>query len=232
MSIDSVSSASESSQVCSLEREPLLTVSRLSVVRNEQAVLSDINFSLSEGELMAIVGPNGAGKTTLLSSISAELAVSTGNIHYRNLAMASMSIADRAVVMSVLPQRSSLQFSFLVREVVGMGRFPHSSGALIDSQVIDAALQMFDLQSLAERDYLTLSGGERQRVQIARAVCQLLSSTENDVVDHALLLLDEPLAALDLLHQTMVMETLSTLCRQGLSVILVIHDINVAAAYG
>ena len=132
-----------------------------------------------------------------------------------------------AKVRAKLSQESHLSFSFRVREVVEMGRFPHDSAASSDD-IVDACMERVGIRELACRDYTTLSGGEKQRVHMARVLAQLSSGTS----DSKLLLLDEPTSALDLHHQELALAMAHDLCGEhNYGVLVVLHDLNLAAAW-
>lgn len=204
----------------------MLEVEGLSLSRGGAEVLRDINLQLRAGKVLGVLGPNGAGKSSLLGSLSGELAPSQGQVRLHGRDLAQWSGPERARRLAVLPQASSLGFAFSVEEVVGMGRLPHDSGQQSDRQIIDAALEAADVLHLSARNYLALSGGERQRVHLARVLAQLWPGNEG-----AILLLDEPTSALDPLHQHTTLQTVRRFADCGASVLLILHDLNLAARY-
>lgn len=189
-------------------------------------MLDDVSFSLDPGEVVAITGANGAGKTSLLRVLSGELKPSSGRVMFDGNPLASISLESRARSLAVLPQQSSLDFPFIAREVMLMGRIPHFTGKLVDQAIVDEVTEHLQLGELSNRPYTTLSGGERQRIQIARVLCQVW-----DCLDDSYVLLDEPTAPLDLAHQLGVLELLRELSGRGAGIMLVIHDINLAARF-
>jgi len=182
--------------------------SRLRRTERQQILVDDVSCSLEAGEILAVIGPNGAGKSSLLKAIVGDLAYS-GEISIRNL---SENPKLRARQVAILPQLSLLNFPYRVSEVVGLSRIPHETGMHQDQQIIDSALSAMDIDFLKDRLYTELSGGEKQRVQL-------------------LLLLDEPTFALDLGHQQQLMHAIKSFADQGVAVIMVLHDINLAASY-
>lgn len=207
----------------------LLSVENVSVKakHSERPLLNDVSFKLDGGEVICIVGPNGAGKSTLLKTISGDLACNSGSIIFENI---SDTPRLRARQFAVLPQFSLLNFPYRVYEVVGLGRVPHQSGQSKDHEIIHHCMAMMDIKALEQRRYTTLSGGEKQRVQLARVVAQLWSDESHDAPPR-ILLLDEPTTALDLGHQQMLMHTLRELAELGIGIIMVLHDVNLAARY-
>lgn len=192
---------------------------------SERVLLRDLNFSVASGEVLGIIGPNGAGKSSLLKTIDGALPYQ-GEVAFKQI---KTQYRARAKQFAMLPQHSSLSFPFSVREVVALGRTPHATGKVRDDQIIQQVLTLLDIDYIAERSYTLLSGGEKQRTQLARVMCQIWP--EEDDEKPRLLLLDEPSAALDLGHQHLLMRAIRQLADQGVAVIMVMHDINLAARY-
>lgn len=204
----------------------MLKAKGVSVRRGTSQVLHDIDLQLDPGEILGVLGPNGAGKSTLLGALSGELAVSAGEVMLHQRSLQTWDGPERARCLAVLPQSSSLNFGFLVEEVVGLGRLPHASGRTLDSQIVAAALHAADAQHLAFRSYLALSGGEQQRVHLARVLAQLWPGGTGQI-----LLLDEPTAMLDPLHQHSILQSVRRFAEQGGAVLVILHDLNLAARY-
>lgn len=194
---------------------------------DEHLVLVDnVSCKLDSGEILAVIGPNGAGKSTLLQAIAGDLSY-TGEININGL---SEEPKLRARQIAVLPQLSLLNFPYRVSEVVGLSRIPHQTGSERDQQIIDQALKTMDIDFLQDRLYTELSGGEKQRVQLARVFAQIWSA-DDAPTGTRLLLLDEPTFALDLGHQQQLMQIITSFAKQGVAVMMVLHDINLAAFY-
>lgn len=204
----------------------MLHVSQLSCARGGCEILRGIDFDLRAGEVLAVLGTNGAGKSTLLATLSNELPAFSGSIQLAGRALGSWSALERARRLAVLPQTSSLAFAFAVEDVVALGRLPHNSGRQRDMQIVAQAMTAADVAHLRGRSYLALSGGERQRVHLARVLAQIW-----DAGEHACLLLDEPTASLDLAHQQLILEQARQVAQRGGAVLLVLHDLNLAARY-
>lgn len=205
-----------------------LSIRNLTVAIGEHRLLADISLAVAAGELVAVIGPNGAGKTSLIHAAVGDLPAQQGQVAFAGRALADWPGRERACGMALLPQFSTLGFPFTVREVVLLGRGPHRSGAKVDDRIADAACEATDIEHLRTRRYTHLSGGEKQRVQLARVLAQIWRA--EDAPDR-LLLLDEPVAALDIGHQQVVMEQVRRFADQGVAVVMVQHDISLAARY-
>ncbi|MFE6860773.1 heme ABC transporter ATP-binding protein [Nocardia sp. NPDC057668] len=186
-------------------------------------VLSGVDFEVVAGQIVALVGPNGAGKSTLLAALAGELEPSSGTVELDGTPLTRWAPIDMARRRAVLPQNHTVGFPFTAREVVAMGRAPwaRTERQRHDEQRIAAALAATDVEHLAGRTFPALSGGERARVALARVLAQ----------DTATLLLDEPTAALDLGHQEQVLRLARDRATAGAAVVVVLHDLGVAAAY-
>lgn len=191
-----------------------------------QPLLQDISLSLDAGTILALAGPNGAGKSSLLQLISGGIHPESGQSSLNGINLTEWSAQERARHMAFLPQMSLLNFPYTVEEVVMLGRTPHSSGLQTDRDVVEHALQLTDTSTLRDRLYTQLSGGEKQRTQLARVFAQIFDSEHRP---GRLLLLDEPTSALDLAHQQQVLLAVRQLARDGCAIVLVIHDLNLAA---
>ena len=198
----------------------------VSVINDDVKLVDNVSFSVDEGEILAIIGPNGAGKSTLLKAIAGDIPFH-GALTIHDL---DRQAKKRARQLAVLPQFSLLNFPYLVSEVVGLGRTPHQSGWQKDNDIIAQALELLDITYLSERKYTLLSGGEKQRVQLARVMCQIwrAQDAENGT---RVLLLDEPTAALDLGHQKQLVHALKEFSQQGVTIVTVMHDINLATSF-
>ncbi|MCW3996819.1 MAG: ABC transporter ATP-binding protein [Candidatus Bathyarchaeota archaeon] len=189
-------------------------------------VLSGIELEVRTGDFIGIIGPNGSGKTTLLRSISRVLKPHVGSILIDKADVYSLKPLEVAKKMAVVPQDSTVGFNFSVMDVVLMGRNPHLGRFQMetpkDVEVARKAMELTNTWYLADRSVHELSGGERQRVIFARALAQ----------EPKILLLDEPMSHLDLINQLEIMDLVKGLCvKNGLSVLAVIHDLNMAARY-
>ncbi len=193
----------------------------------QKAILNDVSLGVEVGEMVALCGPNGAGKSTLLRIASGEVRANRGSVKLFGAPLNEWRPRALAQVRAKLSQESYLTFSFSVREVVEMGRFPHETDSAND-EIVDECMRTVGIFDLAERDYTTLSGGEKQRVHLARVLAQLTDKEGKP----KMLLLDEPTSALDLHHQEVALSLANDLCRErGFGVLVVLHDLNLAAAW-
>jgi iron complex transport system ATP-binding protein len=192
---------------------------------DEALLLNQVNVRANRHELVGLVGPNGAGKSTLLRAISGLLRTQEGTIYLEGLDLDSMSSKTLARIQAQVPQLTPYTSGFTSLELVLMGRYPHMGrfqieGA-IDLSVAHASLNTTNTDDLSDREISTLSGGERQRVFIARALAQ----------EPHILLLDEPTANLDIQHQHKTLTIIQTLVSQGMTAIIAMHDLTLAARY-
>ncbi|MFJ4347233.1 heme ABC transporter ATP-binding protein [Pseudomonas sp. NPDC089401] len=204
----------------------MLQVEGLHLRRGDNDVLQDIHLQLNPGQVVGVLGPNGAGKSSLLGVLCGELTPQRGQVRLQGRALADWAGPERARRLAVLPQASTLGFSFRVEEVVAMGRMPHGTGQQRDAQIVEAALRAADAWHLVARSYLALSGGERQRVHLARVLAQLWPGEQGTT-----LLLDEPTSALDPLHQHTTLQAVRSFADRGAAVLVILHDLNLAARY-
>jgi iron complex transport system ATP-binding protein len=188
-------------------------------------VVQDVSLTVAAGELVAVVGPNGAGKTSLLRAAAGLLRPRAGAVRVDGRDPAAIRRRELARALAYLPQRYELAFPFTALEVALMGRYAHQRGPGLDGAAdlaaATAALVRVDAADLAERRFDTLSGGERRRVLLAQALCQGARA----------ILLDEPTAALDPAHAIAVMAALAVERDRGGAILLVTHDLDLAARH-
>ena len=202
-----------------------LTAQDLNVRLAGRAVLNDISLSLAPGHLVALVGPNGAGKTTLLRAL-AGLVPSEGAIHVGGEALSSLSLRDRARRFAYLPQGHLVHWPLPARDIVALGRYPHGATdparlSPRDAEAVLRAMQATDVVEFSARRVTELSGGERSRVALARVFA----------VEAPVILADEPTSSLDPRHQIDVMKSLRDAAGRGVLVIVVTHDLGLAARF-
>lgn len=208
----------------------MLKIKNVSYEIKSRKIIQDISVEIGTGKLIAILGANGAGKSTLIKLLSQEYKPTKGNVYWKGKELAKMPIKQMALKRAVLTQNIHMSQDFPVEEVVLMGRYPHFKNypRKEDLKAVNQAKQQTNIEELAQRSYGSLSGGEKQRVQLARALAQLNDSGQNH---NKLLLLDEPLNNLDIRYQHQCLKLAKDFAQQGNTVLLVIHDINLAALY-
>lgn len=208
----------------------MIVASRVRVTRGGRVLLDDVSVSAHTGEVLAILGPNGAGKSTLLKVLAGELVPDAGSVALEGRRLANWPPLELARRRAVMRQQAHLEFDFTAREVVTMGRYPYAArpAGARDRDIADEALAAVDAAHLAARAYPRLSGGEKARVQFARALAQVWPGDSGS----RLLLLDEPTASLDITHQHGLLALARALTRaHRFAVVLVLHDLNLAARY-
>ena len=187
--------------------------------------LRDVNLEFGSGELVGLVGPNGSGKTTLMRALAGQLRPTAGEVTCEGRVLSRLPRLELARRIGYLPQSVRSSFNYTCEEVVAQGRYPHQSALGIltrrDREVIERVMDWTTTRAFANRPIDVLSGGERQRVMLASVLAQ----------EARFLLLDEPTSALDLHHQVDVFERLRQLSRTGLGLIVITHDLNLAAQY-
>jgi iron complex transport system ATP-binding protein len=203
-----------------------LKLHNVSAVISSDISLVDIELEVEAGGVTAVIGPNGAGKTSLLRAICSDLALSGGVIKLNDKATSQWDAQAKAMLLAILPQRSSLEFPFTVEEVVAMGRIPHSTSNSQNRDIVNKALALVDCNHLVARSFINLSGGEKQRVQLARVAAQVWDEIDGG---ERCLILDEPTASLDLAHQEMIVRMFNFFAAQGVAILVVLHDLNLAA---
>ena len=196
-----------------------LRARHVTVTLARRTVVSDLDFEANPGEVHAIVGPNGAGKTTLLRALAQLVPIRSGSIDVDGRDLRALAPRERARLVGYVPQQGHLDYPFTVREVVEMGRYAHGDTATASASPVDAALRDMQLSSLADRPVTQLSGGERERVLIARVLSQ----------DPKAILLDEPIANLDLAQAARLLTLLREKARQGHIVVAILHDLETAS---
>jgi len=204
----------------------MLKINQLNFSYNLKSLFEDISFEIESSENVAVIGPNGSGKSTLIKLIAGLLQPQSGSIMINNKSLEDYKRINLAKSMAYVPQNVDITFSFSVYDVVKMGRYPYSENLMIHDadgdRIIHEAIEKLGIEHLTERKFSEISGGEKQRAVIASALSQKAH----------LLLLDEPTSALDYKHQQEIYTLLKQLCRdEGKTVLIVTHDINLAAQF-
>ncbi len=200
-----------------------LATSGVTVVRGGREVVSGVDLVVRHGELVGLVGPNGSGKSTLMGVLAGDLEPASGTASLDGRPIAGWGVRELAMRRAMLLQHVEISFPFRVLDVVRMGRSPWAGTAAEDDDdpAVAAAMSDTDVAELAAREYTSLSGGERARAALARVLAQ----------GTGILLLDEPTASLDLQHQELVMGVARRRASQGVAVVVVAHDLQLAAAW-
>ncbi|MGA3116375.1 MAG: ABC transporter ATP-binding protein [Syntrophobacteraceae bacterium] len=203
-----------------------VVVQDLNILYGKLPILRNVTFSVTEGEYFIIIGPNGSGKTTLVKVISGFLKPHSGSVEIMGRPLVAITRRSLAHAVALVPQSPPMDVPFTVAEVVLMGRSPHlgllSLEGREDMEIAEQSMRFTNVSHLARSRLDQLSAGERQRVLIARAVCQRAG----------IIVLDEPTASLDVAHQLHIMDLMEKLrTEQGITVIMVSHDLNLAAMY-
>lgn len=186
-------------------------------------ILQDINLRLDVGQVVALIGPNGAGKSTLFNVMSRIYPLQSGRVCFGDCDISTTSANVLSQTLSMLTQENHVQGRLRVKELLLFGRYPYHQGrpTVQDEQKVWQVIEQFELVELADRFLSDLSGGQRQRALVAMSVCQ----------DTPYLLLDEPLNNLDMYHTGQLMRLIRKLAEAGKTVVIVLHDLNHAAAF-
>lgn len=205
----------------------MLVADSLTFKIGQRSIVKDISFSIRPGELLIVLGANGAGKSTLFRLLSGEKSPETGSVKLDEKEITSYTSAQLALKRAVLSQQNIVNMAFTVSEIVMMGRYPHyrNTPSLRDNEIGTEVMELTGIMDFADRSYLSLSGGEQQRVQLARVLAQIWD------VPNALLLMDEPVASLDLQYQQQTLAIAKMLTKRNFMVISILHDINLAGQY-
>ena len=200
-----------------------LKIAGLQFSYNSHPVLEDVDFKVEKGEMLTIIGPNASGKTTLLKCINNILRPKKGTIYLDDRSLGGLTMKEIARKIGHVPQSGAESFPTTVFDTVLMGRKPHGGWKPSDKDldIVSKTMEKLGLEDIAMRNIGEISGGQRQKVLIARAVAQ----------NPDILLLDEPTSSLDLKHQLEVLDVVKKQTENGISVVMTMHDLNLAARY-
>jgi iron complex transport system ATP-binding protein len=190
--------------------------------------LRRVSLRVVPGRVHAVLGPNGAGKSTLLGVLAGTLSPDAGSVLLDDQPLGQWGPQRLARQRGILPQESNVSFPLTAREVVALGRLPHKTPRQ-DPPIVRQAMLRMGVEHLSGRRFQELSGGERQRVQMARVLAQIHERVAPDAAP--ILLLDEPVSALDLRHQFELFERMRHEALAGCAVLVVLHDLNLAVRY-
>lgn len=202
----------------------MLHAKELSLMIGGKTLVDGVSIEVNRGEVVALIGPNGAGKTCLIKLLSGDLTPTRGVVELMGQQLKSYSIRDLARTRSVMPQAAALSFPFTASQVVLFGRNPHidrQGETRDDHAIVRDALNDTEMLKFGDRNYLTLSGGEKARVNLARVLAQRAP----------IVFLDEPISHVDPRHQHRILRLAKSLASGGACVVVVLHDLNLAAAY-
>ncbi len=202
----------------------MISIRNLTKDYDGSCVVDDVSIEFPQRKVISLIGPNGAGKSTVLGMAARLVVRSAGTIEFKGRDVGSWNSRELARHLAILTQSSHVQMKLTVRELVAFGRFPHSGTHLSreDWEKVDQAIAYMELEDYSERFIDEMSGGQRQRAMIAMVLAQ----------DTEFVLLDEPTNNLDIYHATQMMKLVRRLCSElGKTVILVLHEINLAAFY-
>jgi iron complex transport system ATP-binding protein len=190
-----------------------------------RTAIDDVTFTIDQGEFVGVIGPNGAGKSTLIRLLAGFLSPGNGSIKFSGRNLDAYNRGELAQNIATLPQVMDTPFSFTVEEFIMMGRYPHSrKGFFYEKKEEDFIFDVMDTMEISRlrgRRIDTLSEGERQKVFLSQCIAQ----------DPKALLLDEPVSHLDIRHQIQTFDVLEKLHNEGLTIIMVLHDLNLASEF-
>ncbi|MGV9826524.1 MULTISPECIES: heme ABC transporter ATP-binding protein [unclassified Gordonia (in: high G+C Gram-positive bacteria)] len=200
-----------------------LSADGVSVTLDGRPVVHDVSLHVAPGELVVLVGPNGCGKSTLLTTLAGLRRPTAGRIVIAGHDVGATAPRELARLRSMVTQQNRTDTPFTVAEVVQMGRYPwlRTPQAADSPTVIAESMRLCELDEIADRPFGQLSGGQQARVSLGRALAQ----------NTPVMLLDEPTAALDIHHQETVLDILRGHRDRGAAILLVVHDLSLAAAY-
>jgi iron complex transport system ATP-binding protein len=201
--------------------------SNISLHVKQKVILKDVSIRLEPGTFTAIVGPNGAGKSSLLKVMAQEHTHYQGDVIINGRQAKVYKPLELSRVRAVLPQSTTVQFSFSVQQIVMLGRHGYRHTKKENGRIVDEVMDLTGIGHLEDRNYLTLSGGEKQRVQLARVLAQVWEET----VFPRYILLDEPTASLDIAQQQNIFSLAKRMCERNIGVMAIIHDLNQAIQF-
>ncbi|MDR2979900.1 MAG: ABC transporter ATP-binding protein [Bacteroidales bacterium] len=204
----------------------MISINSLYFSYDKKEVLTNISLSIKQGDYCALMGLNGSGKSTLLKAAAGLLPLQRGEVQINGLSLSEYTPNRLAQEISYVPQKQDIVFDFSVWDSVMMGRNPHQGRwereSVHDKEIVSNVLKMCNIEHLKEQMLSQLSGGEMQRSLIARAMAQ----------EAPIMLLDEPLSNLDIIHKYEIMEILTKLNRKHqTTIIIILHDFPVAIQY-
>lgn len=203
----------------------LFSADNVSYRYNHHVAIDNVSFTIDQGEFIGVIGPNGAGKSTLLRLLAGFLKPSEGSISYSGKNLNRYDQRELASNIATLPQLMDIPFSYTVEDLVLMGRYPHAKKGFTygrkEVEFVKDVMDTMEISHLAVRRIDALSEGERQKVFLSQCIAQ----------DPKVLLLDEPVSHLDIRHQIQTLDVLEKLHGEGLTIVMVLHDLNLASEF-
>lgn len=201
-----------------------IKIKNLNFTYDEEEVLNNLSLTIDEGKFYSIIGPNGSGKSTLIKNILSILKPESGEIEVEGKSIKDFAAMELSRLLSYVPQSTSTDFEFTVKELVSMGRYPYLKRfedlKKEDYIIIEKALEITGLTEFSEKKISEISGGELQRASVARCLAQ----------DTPYIFLDEPVNHLDVSHQVQILRELRKMTPEK-TIISVMHDLNLASVY-
>ena len=205
--------------------ETVITVNDLSAGYQNKSILNNVSFSVKRGEMIGLIGPNGAGKSTLLKTIRGLLPKQKGSIVLFETDIDALSERDFARNVAYLQQHVDVSFGYTGKELVMAGRYPYlewwQGESADDETVVRQCMEYTGVWDLADTSVEQVSGGQKQRILLAKVLAQKTP----------ILFLDEPTTGLDIVYQEEIFRFCETLCKAGKTVIMVAHELNLAAKF-
>ncbi len=203
----------------------MLKASRVHFCIRQRPIVDEVSLELNPGEILAVLGPNGAGKSTFFKILSGEIKCKHGAVGYNGHDIHRLKSRELAEVRAVMPQHTQVNFPFTVQEVVELGLI--STKAKNPAKLISEVLEATNTGHVKDQVFNHLSGGEKQRVQLARVLVQIWEAKPFP----RYLLLDEPTSSLDIAQQHAVLKILETLKSRNIGILVILHELNLAAQY-
>lgn len=198
---------------------------------DNKRIIKDISLEISLGEVVSIIGPNGAGKSSFLNVLSGDIKPTSGSVSFDETNLKDISIQERSFMRSVMSQSQQIVYDFSVKEIIEMGWLDRGIASYSENfkEAVMKVASECSVHDLLEQKFNTLSGGEQRRVHFARTLIQLWRPSNSH--DPRYMFLDEPTANLDILHEQNLMKLVRSKAMEGIGILLILHDLNLAAKY-
>ena len=198
---------------------------------DNKRIIKDISLEINLGEVVSIIGPNGAGKSSFLNVLSGDIKPTSGSVSFDETNLKDISIQERSFMRSVMSQSQQIVYDFSVKEIIEMGWLDRGIASYSENfkEAVMKVASECSVHDLLEQKFNTLSGGEQRRVHFARTLIQLWRPSNSH--DPRYMFLDEPTANLDILHEQNLMKLVRSKAMEGIGILLILHDLNLAAKY-